>query len=309
MIIVQYLLDAQAPVTIPAVTGPRTEFSNPIEPVQLALDQEKAVTGQIQELAKAGPRRGRPRRRAVPRLVPQGAARGDGVDGRSAAHRRTRRGDEHPAGGVVPRADPDRRRGQEQQRLHPPPAAPSRPFGCPMRPTRWWQTGVVYQVYPAHSVTSNGDGVGDLEGIRRHLDYLEWLGVDAIWISPFYRSPMKDFGYDVADYTDVDPLFGDLAAFDRLMADAHARGLRVVVDYVPNHTSDQHPWFVESRHRGRTRSATGMSGVTRSPTAARRTTGSTSSAAPRGRGTRPRVSTTSIRSSPSSPISTGAIPR
>ena len=116
-----------------------------------------------------------------------------------------------------------------------------------MRPTRWWQTGVVYQVYPRSFGDSNGDGVGDLEGIRQHLDYLAWLGVDAIWISPFYRSPMKDFGYDVADYTDVDPLFGDLAAFDRLMADAHARGLRVIVDYVPNHTSDQHAWFIESR--------------------------------------------------------------
>jgi glycosidase len=116
-----------------------------------------------------------------------------------------------------------------------------------MRPSHWWQTGVVYQVYPRSFGDSDGDGVGDLEGIRRHLDYLEWLGVDAVWISPFYRSPMKDFGYDVADYTDVDPLFGNLAAFDRLLADAHARGLRVIVDYVPNHTSDQHPWFAESR--------------------------------------------------------------
>jgi alpha-glucosidase len=116
-----------------------------------------------------------------------------------------------------------------------------------MRPGHWWQTGVVYQVYPRSFGDSDGDGVGDLEGIRRHLDYLEWLGVDAVWISPFYRSPMKDFGYDVSDYTDVDPLFGDLAAFDRLLADAHARGLRVIVDYVPNHTSDLHAWFTESR--------------------------------------------------------------
>jgi len=116
-----------------------------------------------------------------------------------------------------------------------------------MRPSHWWQTGVVYQVYPRSFGDSDGDGVGDLEGIRRHLDYLEWLGVDAVWISPFYRSPMKDFGYDVADYTDVDPLFGNLATFDRLLADAHARGLRVIVDYVPNHTSDQHAWFTDSR--------------------------------------------------------------
>src|SRR6185436_6400575 len=111
----------------------------------------------------------------------------------------------------------------------------------------WWQTGVVYQVYPRSFGDSDGDGVGDLEGIRRHLDYLEWLGVDAVWISPFYRSPMKDFGYDVADYTEVDPLFGNLATFDRLLADIHARGLRVIVDYVPNHTSDQHAWFTDSR--------------------------------------------------------------
>ena len=116
-----------------------------------------------------------------------------------------------------------------------------------MRATRWWETAAVYQVYPRSFGDSDGDGVGDLEGIRGHLDYLEWLGIDAVWLSPFYRSPMKDFGYDVADYIDVDPLFGDLAAFDRLLADAHARGLRVIVDFVPNHTSDQHAWFVESR--------------------------------------------------------------
>ena len=89
--------------------------------------------------------------------------------------------------------------------------------------------------------------MGDLEGIRRRLDHVAWLGVDAIWISPFYRSPMKDFGYDVADYCDVDPVFGTLADFDRLLAEAHARGIRVLVDWVPNHTSDRHPWFVEAR--------------------------------------------------------------
>ena len=99
----------------------------------------------------------------------------------------------------------------------------------------------------ASFLDTSGDGVGDLEGIRRHLDHLDWLGVDAIWLSPFFRSPMADFGYDVADYCDVDPLFGTLDDFDRLLADAHARGLRVLIDWVPNHTSDQHPWFVESR--------------------------------------------------------------
>ena len=115
----------------------------------------------------------------------------------------------------------------------------------------WWKTGVVYQIYPRSFLDTDGDGVGDLEGIRRHLDYLDWLGVDAVWISPFYRSPMKDFGYDVADYCDVDPLFGSLAALDRLIAEAHAKGLKVLLDWVPNHTSDQHAWFLESR-RSRT---------------------------------------------------------
>jgi alpha-glucosidase len=112
---------------------------------------------------------------------------------------------------------------------------------------RWWQTGVVYQVYPRSFADTNGDGTGDLAGITSRLDYLAWLGVDAIWISPFYPSPMADFGYDVADYTDVDPLFGTMADFDTLLAAAHERGIRVLIDYVPNHSSDQHPWFVESR--------------------------------------------------------------
>jgi alpha-glucosidase len=91
------------------------------------------------------------------------------------------------------------------------------------------------------------DGAGDLEGVRRHLDHLVWLGVDAIWLSPFYRSPMKDFGYDVSDYRAVDPLFGSMEDFDDLLADAHDRGLRVIVDFVPNHTSDEHPWFLDAR--------------------------------------------------------------
>ncbi len=111
----------------------------------------------------------------------------------------------------------------------------------------WWREGVVYQIYPRSFMDSNGDGIGDLEGIRSRLDHLAWLGVDAIWLSPVYPSPMKDFGYDVADYCDVDPLFGSLAELDRLIAEAHARGLRVILDWVPNHTSDRHPWFLESR--------------------------------------------------------------
>ncbi len=111
----------------------------------------------------------------------------------------------------------------------------------------WWKSTVVYQIYPRSFCDTNGDGVGDLEGIRRRLDHLVWLGVETIWISPFYASPMKDFGYDVADYCAVDPRFGTLADFDRLLADAHGRGIRVVLDWVPNHTSDRHPWFVEAR--------------------------------------------------------------
>ena len=113
----------------------------------------------------------------------------------------------------------------------------------------WWKSSVFYEVYP-RSFAEGGrgtPGVGDLEGIRHRLDHLQWLGVDGVWICPFYPSPMADFGYDVADYCDVDPLFGTLEDFDRLVADAHARGIRVVVDWVPNHTSDRHPWFVESR--------------------------------------------------------------
>jgi len=111
----------------------------------------------------------------------------------------------------------------------------------------WWQRAVIYQIYPRSFQDSNGDGIGDLKGIERRLDYLAEVGVDAIWISPFYPSPMADFGYDVADYCDVDPRFGTLADFDRLLAAAHARHLKLILDFVPNHSSDRHPWFVESR--------------------------------------------------------------
>jgi alpha-glucosidase len=108
---------------------------------------------------------------------------------------------------------------------------------------QWWTDAVVYQVYVRSFADSDGDGVGDLEGVRARLGYLELLGVDAIWLSPYYTSPMADHGYDVADPRDVDPVFGDLAAFDRLVADAHEHGLRVVIDLVPNHTSSEHEWF------------------------------------------------------------------
>jgi alpha-glucosidase len=111
----------------------------------------------------------------------------------------------------------------------------------------WWKHGVVYQIYPRSFMDWNGDGVGDLEGIRRRLDHLSFLGVDAIWLSPCFPSPMADFGYDVADYCDIDPLFGTLDDFDRLLRAAHARDIRVILDWVPNHTSDRHPWFLDSR--------------------------------------------------------------
>lgn len=116
---------------------------------------------------------------------------------------------------------------------------------APRRP--WWEGGVVYQVYPRSFQDSDGDGVGDLAGIRARLDHIVSLGVDAIWLSPIYPSPMADFGYDVADHCAVDPVFGSLEEFDVLLAAVHARGLRLLLDFVPNHTSDQHPWFIESR--------------------------------------------------------------
>jgi alpha-glucosidase len=107
----------------------------------------------------------------------------------------------------------------------------------------WWRGGTIYHVYPRSFQDASGDGVGDLAGVRSRLGYLSWLGVDALWLSPFYVSPMADFGYDVSDHCDVDPLFGSLEDFDALVSDAHRLGLRVILDYVPNHTSIEHPWF------------------------------------------------------------------
>jgi alpha-glucosidase len=120
-----------------------------------------------------------------------------------------------------------------------------------MTTDRWWRDGVVYQVYPRSFADSNGDGVGDLAGLIEHLDHLaggpDSLGVDALWLSPIYPSPMLDGGYDVSDYTTIDPVFGTPADFDRLVEACHARGVRLILDLVMNHTSSQHPWFVESR--------------------------------------------------------------
>jgi alpha-glucosidase len=115
------------------------------------------------------------------------------------------------------------------------------------KPLLWWQSGSIYQVYPRSFQDSNGDGVGDLRGIGERLEYLQWFGIDAIWLSPIFRSPMADFGYDVADYTDVDPMFGTLADLDALIEGVHRRGMRLLLDFVPNHTSDRHSWFLDAR--------------------------------------------------------------
>jgi len=113
--------------------------------------------------------------------------------------------------------------------------------------TPWWKSAVVYQVYPRSFADSNGDGIGDLSGILSHLDHIAELGADVVWLSPVYRSPQDDNGYDISDYQDIDPAFGTLDQFDALLADAHARGIKIVMDLVVNHTSDEHPWFIESR--------------------------------------------------------------
>jgi alpha-glucosidase len=111
----------------------------------------------------------------------------------------------------------------------------------------WWQHAVIYQIYPRSFQDSNQDGIGDLEGIRRRLDFCVSLGIDAVWLSPIYPSPMADFGYDISNYTDIDPTFGTMRDFDRLLDEIKLRGLKLILDFVPNHTSNQHPWFAESR--------------------------------------------------------------
>jgi alpha-glucosidase len=158
---------------------------------------------------------------------------------------------EQPASRIVPAEHQDERSGGDMDIAGKSAAGAQASQGGaekgPARNAEWWQRAIFYQIYPRSFQDSDGDGVGDLEGISRRLDYLSWLGIDAIWISPIYPSPMADFGYDVADYCGVHPLFGDLAGFDRLLGEAHRRGMKLILDFVPNHTSDRHPWFQESR--------------------------------------------------------------
>ena len=112
---------------------------------------------------------------------------------------------------------------------------------------KWWQQAVVYQIYPRSFQDSNGDGIGDIPGIISRLDYLRELGIDAIWLSPVYRSPQDDNGYDISDYQDIDPMFGSLADMEELIAEAEKRGIRIIMDLVLNHTSDEHRWFQEAK--------------------------------------------------------------
>jgi alpha-glucosidase len=111
----------------------------------------------------------------------------------------------------------------------------------------WWRGAVIYQIYPRSIADSNGDGIGDLRGITARLDYVASLGVDAIWVSPFFKSPMRDFGYDISDFRAVDPIFGNMDDFDALLSRAHALGMKVLIDQVLSHTADEHAWFNESR--------------------------------------------------------------
>ena len=166
----------------------------------------------------------------------------------------------------------------------------------------WWRDGVLYQVYPRSFADSNSDGIGDLQGVRTRLDHLEWLGVDGIWLNPTMPSPNDDWGYDVADYCAVHPDLGTLDDLDELVADAGARGIRVLLDLVPNHTSDRHPWFQDAlTGRERARTATSTSGPIRRRTAALPNNWRSCSAARRGRCTSRPASTTSTSSCRPSP--------
>jgi alpha-glucosidase len=165
----------------------------------------------------------------------------------------------------------------------------------------WWRSSVVYQVYPRSFQDSVGDGVGDLEGVRRRLGYLVDLAVDAIWLSPFYPSPMVGFGYDVVDHCDVDPTFGTLDDFDGLIGAAHEHGMRLILDFIPCHTSDRHSWFVESRS-GRDSPKRGIYGAIPHLVAVHPTTSSASLADRHGPSTRLVANPSTTRISRNSPI-------
>ena len=167
--------------------------------------------------------------------------------------------------------------------------------------TSWWEGAVGYQIYVRSFADGNGDGMGDLPGICERLDYLSWLGVDAVWLTPFYPSPGHDHGYDVSDYCGVSPLHGSLDDFDLLVERAHSLGLRVVVDFVPNHTSIEHQWFARLAKGATARAGPATCGPIRPPTAVRPTTGAATSGGPPGPWTRSQGSTGAISSCPSSP--------
>ena len=182
--------------------------------------------------------------------------------------------------------------------------------GYGWRTNRWWRGAVIYQIYPRSFMDTDGDGVGDLPGIVDKLDYIASLGVDAIWISPFFKSPMADFGYDIADYRDVDPLFGTLADFDRLLAKAHGLGIKVMIDQVLSHCSVEHEWFKRKpREPRQSQGRLVRMGRRRNPTARRPTTGCRCSAAWPGGGNRGAASTTCTTSCPRSRTSTSTIRR
>jgi oligo-1,6-glucosidase len=178
-------------------------------------------------------------------------------------------------------------------------------------PAPWWTSAVVYQVYPRSFQDSDGDGIGDLGGVLQRLDHLADLGVDVVWLSPVYPSPQADNGYDICDFQDVDPLFGSLAQLDELIAALHARGMRLVMDLVVNHTSDEHRDSPSPGRAPARPSATGTGGGPRAPgwprapPAPSRPTGRRSSPAAPGSSTRAAASTTCTCSTPSSPTSTG----
>ena len=155
-----------------------------------------------------------------------------------------------------------------------------------MKNLKWWQQTVVYQIYPKSFADTTGSGMGDLQGITGRLDYLKELGVGAVWLTPVYKSPMVDNGYDIADYCSIDPSYGTMQDMDRLIAEAKQRNIRIVMDLVFNHTSDQHAWFQESRKDRTNANATGISGAIRKRMAQHRPTGAASSAARPGHWTR-----------------------